>query len=753
MANEQQWVVDDSVQPAEPQTTWVVDEAELASDPLPEYANGASPKTALNTGILTATERLQLRGLGNDRGVLKALEARFGQDGAVLDDNGSFKVKNPKTGLWHEVDPKTFDASDPIEMTKSIVGGMLGTAAVGLAAASEAVGATGISRALGLTKEFNPLVIADQLASVLGDGTIGRNAREAVGEVAENLPIAAGIAASTVAMPATVAGVIAAGLVAGGTTIIRNTLGKLAGTYQATPEEELKEVAIDTLLGSIGQAIPVGGKMALDKLAKRKAGLAMQELGENLAKDPGMFDNILETYSAYTGMPKRVFNTYFREGNAVQRVMDRVADADPVNQARGLADVGVETAQRAANLLERTSDDLWNSNFAQLERHIDDSMEFNLKELTDSWATKLEEVGLVRTVNEVTERADEVVRGVTGGTRAIGESGIRDVAEAGATVGTRTMRAKKEFLSLDEFRDNVIKSGDFSKGDAAFSDQTYREIKRLWNRVNDIREKAPSMYGKEGFRETMQVQKILRDMTFKMRQAGIGSADNVMIRRAAEASEQFEKSMAERMLGGTGEGSLGGAFLKMNDTWSSLADATKPFSAAVKRGDTASMARLSKQLIATKPTAANINAKVGLERAQAIMESAGLKTNAAEMKMLQQDLRALEATEYMHSIANKPYLSTAGSGMSGGFFLAGEPLTASAVIANSVVRNPRAAKAMIDLNQKTSHIIKGAGGKALKALTQDPKYYRSILGAGLDAYQSQVETEQALMQQFQQGQP
>lgn len=211
---------------------------------LPSYANGSSPSTPINESPVSALDRAFLS-LGNSSGKVKFLKTMF--EDVQPNDHGDLAVK--KDGSWYRVNAKTFGDNDPWELSRKIAGTVLGTTFAGKAL-----------KAFGYDYDKVKQTDLDHFAV---------NAKSLPGDMADMtgkaIPLAGMMAGGALGGGvASVAGAAAGG--AGGETI-RTSLGRLAGTYDATPDQQLKDIGWEGLLATGGKAIELGAKPALGVLA------------------------------------------------------------------------------------------------------------------------------------------------------------------------------------------------------------------------------------------------------------------------------------------------------------------------------------------------------------------------------------------------------------------------------------------------------------------------------------------------------
>lgn len=208
----------------------------------PDYADGSNPDRAIPKAVDGATwERLKLSfGNRNNAQTVKYLEQEYGEGNVKQSKSGAVVVKNKKDNSWYQLDPDGGGSGNFFE------------------------------KALERTRD----VLAD-------------NADIAV---AVGVGIPAAIVAAPLVAGATAAGglasVGAAGAVgaysAAASKMTTTVLGRLAGTYEATPQDMARDIGIDMLFGFAGGAIVPGAKLTMDKFAEQvaKSGPALKKMGE-----------------------------------------------------------------------------------------------------------------------------------------------------------------------------------------------------------------------------------------------------------------------------------------------------------------------------------------------------------------------------------------------------------------------------------------------------------------------------------------
>lgn len=224
-------------------------------DPAQANISYNTPDQALPESPLSITQRAAFAGAGNEKGQIDFLKRNF-EDAIPHKDKGWVVKEN---GVWKQVDPSMFASSDPWEMAK----------------------------------EFGK-EMADQSDVVLNALLTG-----------------GGAALGTIGGPAGIlAGAAAGGALSG---YIRTSLGRLSGTYQATDEEQLKDIGLESLLSLGGQAVALGArptfqmlKKAADVIVKTPAKEAVIALYGNVAGiGSGSMRNLMEKSARVTGAMKQ----------------------------------------------------------------------------------------------------------------------------------------------------------------------------------------------------------------------------------------------------------------------------------------------------------------------------------------------------------------------------------------------------------------------------------------------------------------
>lgn len=179
---------------------------------IPVEFSGGSPATAMNKSPLSTMDRFKLS-LGNEQGNLKYLQQKFEQVAPIPGKDGkpTKDLAVLQNGTWHRVDPASGEGMDAWDI-----------------------------------------------------------AAEYVKDAADLAPIGAGIGVAAATNVATSGMSVPASAAIGGATtaLLRTSLGRIVGTYDATPAEQAWDLAFETLLNVGGAKVVAGAKPTAAKVSK-----------------------------------------------------------------------------------------------------------------------------------------------------------------------------------------------------------------------------------------------------------------------------------------------------------------------------------------------------------------------------------------------------------------------------------------------------------------------------------------------------
>lgn len=313
-----------------------------------------SPSTALAKSPVDATDRAKM-GVGNTKGNLNYLASKFGKENVSLDEEKGLVVK--KDGAWMQVDPSGWGQyfNDPWELTRDLAD--LTDVAVNIAGTTYAA----------------------------GKGALGG---AAVGSAVPGIGTAAG------AIAGGVAGAGAGGLASGG---IRTLLGKAVGTYDATEEEMIQDIALEGLFSMGGQAVGAGIKPTFGMMAK-----ALNKI-KNSA-DSGTKAVISGVYGQLTGAGQE----------AIETVIERPGEwTSAIKQYSKTAKSGGDIAAKA---------------FDDGVANTEELLELAVKKLPQKYASLMDDLGKSSNISKLSVNTDDIL---TGAAKSLEDSGFGRVVKEG----------------------------------------------------------------------------------------------------------------------------------------------------------------------------------------------------------------------------------------------------------------------------------------------------------------------------------
>lgn len=312
---------------------------DLGADPDKFDLHFNTPDSALDVSPVSVMDRAKLA-IGNTRGQVNYLKSKF-EDAKFVEGQG-LAVKNK--GVWQRVDQS---GMDPWELTKDVVEGAVNMF-------PGAAGATyGAAQGATLGAAGGPVGAA--VGSVLGAGT-------------------------------------------GGTAVsqgIRSSLGRLVGTYQPTPEEELKDTALEFVLNAGGQAVALGAKPVLAQLGKAVKSITS-------AASPAAKEALIGVLGRTTGAGEVATRTLFENTDDVMKTVAK-ASGSAANSADAVSALKSDSIRHVESMLEEAPKAL-SRKFGELKdvlvNNVDDSLKANVGSLVKQAQNDWVEGGLGKWVSK-----------------------------------------------------------------------------------------------------------------------------------------------------------------------------------------------------------------------------------------------------------------------------------------------------------------------------------------------------------------
>lgn len=423
-----------------------------SSDSLPEYADGLTADFPINESPLSIQDRLSLS-LGDEAGKVKFLKENYGQ--VQKTESGDFVIKG-KDGLWRRADATGLGNSDPWKMTKDIVSGLSALA--------------------------NPIGAAIDLAQ--GKEVFQGAAKEVASDVAENLPMAAavgaqlGVAALTggASLGAQAAAAAATGM---GTKSIETILGRALGTYEASNEELLQDVAIEGLLNTGGTYVGAGIKVGMPYIA---AGL--QKTGEMLSKvNPFSRNMMTSLFGLNVPGGQRVVEHLVDRPNEVASWVKHAGKGttNSVEAQNVLLQKGARLTEQAAKAAQPSLNNMHEVALRDVLKNVDQNFDPEIKKTVNSILQKFVEKGVAK---------QEVVRNAQG-----------NIIQQGIRVKT-----------LKEFTEEAAETGFMHP--LAGSPEELALIEDFVNKLNSQASRK-ELYGIAGANQLLEMKRQINDLSFK----------------------------------------------------------------------------------------------------------------------------------------------------------------------------------------------------------------------------------------------
>lgn len=302
------------------------------------------PKAALDISPLSVGDRAKMA-LGNVKGSVNYLKNKFDQ--VAVDPDQGIIVKNK--GVWFKVDADWLGDGDPWQMAKEL-GKDITEGAV----------------------RYVPTALLST-AGAAGGGVLG-----AVGGPP-------GIAGGSI---------VGAGLGGAAGEGIRTSLGRIVGTYDATPEEQLKDIGWETILNMGGQGIALGVKPALSMLRN-----ALKPLSERAL--PAVKDAFSQFWGLTTGAGAPRIRYALDSPDAVISSLAKVSKgSSAIEMENMLKDHTINEAR----LLMSPARKALSSTFGQMQKdfsnNVPASMEFRVGDIIKETQQSMETAGLGKVVEK-----------------------------------------------------------------------------------------------------------------------------------------------------------------------------------------------------------------------------------------------------------------------------------------------------------------------------------------------------------------
>jgi hypothetical protein len=640
---------------------------------------------------------------GNEQGSIDFLKKRF--EDVKKNDNGELLVK--KDGFWHMVDGKTFSDVDAWTATK------------------------GIARAYvaGLAK----MAGQDTLGNVIASGN--PVSKEIISDAADITPMAqataVGAGAAALAAPAvaaagigTAAGIgIAAGaqgLSALATGLGRTSMGRLEGTYQATPEEQAKDLAFETTLNMLGTAIPLSVKPTTAWMAKNMPGVY-----HTLKSMPGAPREILKNvWGKLAGVKPGSFDTVVEQGPNVAGRMRQLADLAGGNEeelANEIVRKEVDQVRTVADRAQGLLGEVYTGMKYKLVKAVPESFEGGASKITDQVLTSAINDDFIKVI-------------APGGKELTKAEAIQVIADKGGAIPQGFKLAQRSFSDMRK----VFQETGRTDVKAAFDQEAHKELSKFFDQVIQLRG-IKSLSGTAGAEQLLSINQILDDTTYKLSQRAQDTALTEVQRKMAgyhqnirdSLQQSFEKAGAgEQFAELLGDGDTQkGAYALLKQEMSHVLQARE---VARRTGQTDAYAKLASKIASRGGT--NVGTRDSFNAVLDMATQYGSPT-ARRVADAQNELRVLDAVRDFNPWLRKG-LMTQGTLAGGiGTLAAGNPMAAAGFATVAAASSPKVAygatRLVTPLWQAKS-FVEQQGIKGVQQLVGNPEALAAFTSAVLN---------------------
>lgn len=602
-------------------------------DQLPTYANGLDKSRPINESPIDPLDRLKLS-VGNEQGKLNFLKERF--KAVEKTKTGDYVVQD-KDGFWKRIDPEGLGSGDAWAMTKELV--------------SDA---------------------ADFIKPAVG--------------VAAQVGAAAGLAAATGGSSLTVQGATSAAVgaaVEAGMT----SLGRLAGTYDATPEEQLKDIGIEAALNLGGTYVAAGMKPALSYIGK---GLA--KTGEMLSKvNPVSRESTTSILGAMTGVGPKPYEVLIDNPTAVNAAIQRASGAG-ASSAEAIDRMGLKMVEEAATMAKSarpTATALYDNLAKEVAATVPETFNANIPKVTSAMLQPLEQQGL----------------GVLNG------------------AGKWVMRDADEFAKY--VAENAATTGELSA--LAADKQSYNLLREAAEAVQSY-EGAKSLTGEAGANQVMKLRRILNDTTHKLQEqatdAALVPAQRVLA-QMKEASDGVIHGMFDRsepIKSAITQAETTNLYASMNEVYNQtmrdLNPLIKAAGQAARQNSDVPFQTLANQLVSN--SGRNSLQKSAADKA---IELASQRSGSIgkEIADAYANLQANYAGAALMPSMRKNAISQTAAAGAVGALAAGNPLVAAGLVGTAAATSPRVSKLAVETAMKGKAMLSQLSPAQRGAFLADPQ--------------------------------
>ena len=451
----------------------------------PVWADGSSPTSAINESPVSLADRAKLS-VGNERGTISYLKSKFPD--VKKTKSGMFAVLN-NDGLWYNVDPENLGDGSPIQKMK------------------EAIADYGV----------------DILPELIGVGA----------------SIGTAMATGGTSIPAQIGAVAAAGGTGAALGSAKIVMGKLLGTYQATPEEVARDIALETLINAGGQVVGAAAGFAIPKV-----GEALAKAGRGLSKlNPASKEAIAKVSSFFTKVPEEDVLLWANKPEAVGRVLKQYGSV-----AKNSDDLLALVNNDNLRMMPKLADDVAQG----MQKMYGDGLENIASNVGDNFNPKIH--------NAIFKSFEDLA----------GDSGVfKKVGGSFKLRGDNTFKRSGFDFELHNFNKfNKILS---NNGETVLNQESYNFLKSYLSNLLSSRGGFPTASGVQGAKNLVRFEKMSSDLLH--RAYSVSKADpNIQpaLKHIIDMHNRIERNIATGMAESSGYKLYSDALGKLKSSYSSI---------------------------------------------------------------------------------------------------------------------------------------------------------------------------------------
>lgn len=634
---------------------------------LPNWRNGISPETPINASPISIEDRFKLS-LGSESGNIKFLQENYGEV-KRMPKSGHLVVKDKTDNLWKRVDPEGLGDGDPWEIAKDLA---------------------------------DVVVPVGAIAAQIGVGIATGGA---------SLPVQA----------------LAAGATGLATKGAETVIGKVAGTYEAPAEEQLKDIALEGLLNVGGTVIAAGVKPTVGFLAKK-----LKESAAVLEKAPeASRDALAHIFGMNYKGGARTVHTLIENSDDVSKAMQVLKNANIPEEAAKLEQIGF-VKQMAQNIKQSTSNffgrGLEEDVYKNLPRNFNSKTPQLLKEIEEQFfdnlgVTKINEEG----VKVLLSKAE-----IAGSPRVANGELNKILGSDEAYQAVRRLWGTLKTYSNVEAKSGIVGAKDLIKVRRGLSREAFAQAQQLQSVLGT---------GSEAAKLATDFSNIVKTITAKPFKLEKEVATNFLYKE--NASKVIEKVMGGKTLNPLETLEQSYSLIK-----GATSDLRNAYNTAVRTGSDEVYENLVQKITSRLGTKAK--AKTNLESSAAILREFGGDSGVAAANALKQ-IKVFDAAKDIMPTLKPGMIQVLASGGAIGSLVSGNEKMAGGFALTGALTSPRLTAALIRNSLLVPRFLKGISPAARKALINNPQALQQLANTVMnnEGFKNQVGS-QLLQGAFQQ---